>query len=90
MAGIVYVYKDGDGFDFIGGFGLLETLVFDAAKYTTVKSGSDVLVNLGENTITLQGAASLSKVNIAKSIKAIAPVNVVTNYKSDVAINELD
>ena len=78
-AGMVYVYKPGEGNDFISGFGTLETLVVDGAKFTTVKSGSDVLVKVAENTITLAGAASLAKVNIAKSTKGIAPVNVVEN-----------
>lgn len=86
-AGMVYVYKPGEGNDFISGFGTLETLVIDGAKFTTLKSGSDVLVNVGKNTITLQGAASLAKVNIVTSIKGIVPVNVISNYESDVAVN---
>ena len=86
-AGMVYVYKPGEGNDFISGFGMLETLVVDGAKFTTLKSGSDVLVNVGDNTITLQGSASLAKVNIVTSTKGIAPVNVISNYESDVAVN---
>ena len=86
-AGMIYVYKPGEGNDFISGFGTLETLVVDGAKFTTLKSGSDVLVNVGDNTITLQGSASLAKVNIVTSTKGIAPVNVISNYESDVAVN---
>ena len=78
-AGMVYVYKSGDGNDLINGFGILETLVVDGAKYSTVKSDSDVLVNVGKNTITLSGAAGLANVNIVSSAKGIAPVNVVRN-----------
>lgn len=36
--GMVYVYKSGEGNDYIRGFGLFDTLVVDGAKYTTKKA----------------------------------------------------
>ena len=86
-ASMVYVYKSGDGNDFIGGFGILDTFVIDGANYTTVKSGSDVLVTVGKNKITLEGAASLAKVNIAKSTKGLKPVNVIRNETSNTVVS---
>ncbi|MBE8949928.1 MAG: hypothetical protein SR3Q1_04935 [Quinella sp. 3Q1] len=85
-AGMVYVYKSGDGNDLINGFSRLETLVVTGAKYETVKSDSDLLVKVGNGTLTLSGAADLSKPNIVTSIKNITPVNVVRNDESKVTI----
>ena len=78
-AGMVYVYKSGTGNDLIQGFGTLETLVVDGAKYSTVKSGDNILVKVGKNTVTLAGAAYLPNANIVSSTKKVSPVNVVEN-----------
>ena len=83
---MVYIYKLGDGNDLIYGFGVLETLVVEGAKYSTVKSGNDVLVKVAKNTITLKGAAELPNVNITTSTKGIVPVNVVENSTSNKTI----
>ncbi len=85
--GMVYVYKSGDGKDKISGFGILDTLVIDGSNYTTVKSGSNVLVTVGKNKITLEGAASLAKLNITKSTKGLKPVNVIRNETSNTVVS---
>ena len=83
--GMVYVCRAGDGNDYID-FGAFDTPVVEGAEYTAVTSGYDVLVQVGDNTITLGGAASLSKVNIATSTANIVPVNVVDNDDDNTTI----
>ena len=59
-------YSSGDGNDSIRGFNSTSTLNI-AGSYSTKKSGSDIIVTVGKGKITLQGAASLSKLNIKKT-----------------------
>ena len=64
---ILINYTEGDGNDKIYGFGYLSTLKIGDDKkntYTTVKSGSDVIVKVGDGKITLKGAAYLDELNI--------------------------
>ena len=64
---ILINYTKGDGNDRIYGFGYLSTLKIGDGKkntYTTVKSGSDVIVKVGDGKITLKGAAYLDELNI--------------------------
>ena len=65
-ANFIYSYTDGDGNDYVTGFNANSTLSIGGGTgtYSTTKSGSDLIVNVGTGKITLQGAASLSKVNI--------------------------
>ncbi len=60
----VIVYKSGDGNDLIQGFNETSTLDMGTDFYTSVKSGNDLVITVGEGKITLKGAANLSKVNI--------------------------
>ena len=59
-------YASGDGNDTIQGFNANSRLKIGDGTgiYSTIKSGSDIIVLVGEDKITLQGAASLSTVNI--------------------------
>ena len=64
---ILINYTEGDGNDKIYGFGYLSTLKIGDGKkdtYTTVKSGSDVIVKVKDSKITLKSAAYLDKLNI--------------------------
>ncbi len=63
---IVFVYNEGDGNDIIHGFKADSTLQIGDGTgiYSTVASGNDIIVSVGEGNITLTGAASLSAVNI--------------------------
>lgn len=64
---ILINYKEGDGNDKVYGFSYLSTLkIGDGEKdtYTTVKSGSDIIVKVKDSKITLKGAAYLDKLNI--------------------------
>ena len=59
-------YSSGDGDDYITGFDEDDTLqIGGSGNYFTVQSGDDIIVNVGEGSITLEGAASLSALNIA-------------------------
>ncbi len=62
--GVYYQYVDGDGNDLIQGFTKNDTLSISNEIYSTSRSGSNVIVAIGEGRITLEGAASLSKLNI--------------------------
>ena len=61
----VFKYELGDGDDVIEGFKADSTLDINGANYATEKSGSDLLVYIGDGSeITLKGAASFSRINI--------------------------
>ncbi len=64
---IVYQFAAGDGKDSIAGFNTTSTLKVTGGYYSTVKSGSNVVVTVGDGKVTLQGAAKLSAVNISGS-----------------------
>ncbi len=70
-------YASGDGNDTISGFNATDTLIIGGGTgtYSTQVSGSDIIVTVGEGSIVLKGAASLSSVNISgkESIKPIDP-----------------
>ncbi|MBQ3433502.1 MAG: hypothetical protein IJG24_00480, partial [Selenomonadaceae bacterium] len=62
-ANLLITYTKGDGNDYVQGFNDTSTLSI-SGTYSSTKSGSDIIVTVGEGTITLEGAASLSAVNI--------------------------
>ena len=82
-AGMVYIYREGDDNDLIRGFGLLETLVIDGAEFTTLKADADIIVQVGDDKITLAGAAGLAHPNIVNSTEGIDSLNVIWNEKED-------
>ena len=57
-------YSAGDGSDIIRGFGENTTLTIGGSDYSSEKSGDDIIVMVGDDNITLKGAATLSTVNI--------------------------
>ncbi len=57
-------YSNGDGNDVINGFIEIDTLQVSGGSYSTQISGSNVIVNVGSDRITLVGASSLSTLNI--------------------------
>ncbi len=60
----VIVYNSGDGNDIIYNFSSDDTLSISGGSYSTAVSGEDIIVTVGDGTITLAGASSLSSVNI--------------------------
>ena len=63
-ANVLFNYTSGDGNDVIEGFNSTSTLSISDSKYSSEKSGSDIIVTVGDNKITLIGAADLSTINI--------------------------
>ena len=68
---VLFKYSVGDGNDIIYGFKDNSTLSISGGSYATTKSGNDVIVTVGKEKITLQGAASLSKLNIRGAVASI-------------------
>ncbi len=54
----VYIYNSGDGNDVIYNFNSNDTLSIAGGSYTTVKSGSDLKVNVGSGSILLKNVSS--------------------------------
>ncbi len=71
-------YSSGEGNDIIQGFNENSTLSINDT-YTTTTSGNDVIVNVGEEAITLTDAATLSSVNIFEGDLPLNTVNVTSN-----------
>ena len=61
---VVFEYENGDGNDIIHGFNTNSTLQISGVDYSTQVSGDDIVVTVGDGSITLKGAATLSTVNI--------------------------
>ncbi|MBD3878918.1 MAG: calcium-binding protein [Quinella sp. 1Q5] len=80
---VLIKYTSGDGNDLIRGFNATSTLSIAGGTYSTTKSGENILVAVDDGKITLQGAASLSAVNI-KGTKALTVTN---KTKSPVTID---
>ncbi|MBR0061014.1 MAG: calcium-binding protein, partial [Selenomonadaceae bacterium] len=57
-------YESGDGNDLITGFNANSTLNLSGEDFTSVTSGDDVILSVGDEKITLAGAASLNALNI--------------------------
>ncbi|MBR0062370.1 MAG: calcium-binding protein, partial [Selenomonadaceae bacterium] len=57
-------YNAGDGSDSISNFNSNSTLKIAGETYTSQKSGNDLIFSVGDEKITLEGAASLSAVNV--------------------------
>ncbi|MBE8955542.1 MAG: alpha/beta fold hydrolase, partial [Quinella sp. 2Q5] len=57
-------YTSGDGSDIVAGLSSTDTVSISGSTYTTLTSGSDVIISVGEGSITLQGAADLETLNI--------------------------
>ena len=62
--GNIYQYANGDGNDIIYGVNKKDTLQITDAKYTTTKSGEDLIVKVSSGQITLVGGANVAfKIN---------------------------
>ena len=63
-SGNVLQYASGDGSDAVYNFTAADTLEITGGSYSTVASGENLIVSIGEGQITLAGASSLSAINI--------------------------
>lgn len=86
---VLFKYKAGDGNDLIYGFNETSTLSIGGSSYSTKKSGSDIIVTVGKGKITLDGAASLDKVNIKKNTSgggSSTKLTITNSTKSPVTV----
>ncbi len=67
--GTLFKYASGDGNDLIRGFTASDTLSISGGAFTSVKSGQNYVFSVGEGKITLEGAGSLSSVNVSGEYK---------------------
>ena len=84
---ILFKYAAGDGKDVISGFNDTSTLQIAGSTYSTKKSGSNIVVTVGNGSITLQGAATLETVKIVSDTMKItdstkSPVTLNSSYKN--------
>ena len=63
-AQVLIDYSANDGNDLITGFNANSTLKISGASYSLTKSGSNLIVTVDDDKITLQGAANLEELNI--------------------------
>ena len=75
---VLYQYAVGDGNDLIDCFNSTSSLSISADEYSSTKSGNDIIIGVGDNSITLSGAASLETVNIVTFINHINNVTANT------------
>jgi Ca2+-binding RTX toxin-like protein len=86
---VLFKYSAGDGKDKILGFNATSTLqIGDGTTdtYFTTKSGSNVIVTVGDGKVSLMGAANLSTVNIKG--KASTTLTVNDSEKSTLTIGD--
>ncbi len=77
LAGNFFQYENGDGKDTITGFDSNDTIKIASGKFTTTKSGSDFIINVGNGSILLKNAVpdKYSKVHIINSSGSVAVYN---------------
>ncbi|MBR0062052.1 MAG: hypothetical protein IJP68_11300, partial [Selenomonadaceae bacterium] len=81
-------YKAGDGNDLIQGFDDNDTLSISDAAFSTIKSGNNVIVRVGKDKITLEGAADLDDLNIVGTeTVSTASVNLTVENSKVTASN---
>ncbi|MBO4780638.1 MAG: calcium-binding protein, partial [Selenomonadaceae bacterium] len=72
-------YNSNDGNDLIQGFNKNSTLSISGAKYSSKKSGDDLIVTVGEDKLTLEGAADLSANIIGEQYSVEDELSDLTN-----------
>ena len=85
---VLFKYSQGDGNDLIKGFNSTSTLQIynDGSEVKPIKKGLDVIVPVGEEKITLKGAALLLKVNIETINTQSTNLTVTNSSKSPVTV----
>ena len=90
-ANVLFNYAKGDGNDIIYGFKADSTLSIGGGSYSTEKSGSDIIVTVGDGKISLIGAAGLSKVNITDTKGGSSNSKLITlTEANDTYINSIE
>ena len=79
----LFLYSAGDGNDLIQGFKADNLFIIAADNYSTKKSGRNVLITVGDNKITLEGAASLSALKIGTKEELLNVIGTEDNDELD-------
>ena len=79
-------YASGDGNDLIDGFNANSTLDISGAKYSSVKNGDDLILTVGDDKITLTGAANLSNAHIVGTYNTTPAGKVIDNSVDNTSI----
>ena len=87
---MLMLYTPGDGNDLIQGFKEDSTLSIASDKFSSIINGDDVIVKVGEGNITLEGAATVSPLNIVGAKTGGTYViftveNSAVTYKTDIS-----
>lgn len=85
-------YASGDGNDVIYGLSAYDTVHITKGKYSTAKSGADIVVSVGSGKITLKDMA-LSSVQVQAAngtVETVKAYNIVNNYSSHTLISGTD
>ena len=88
----VIVYKIGDGDDTICGLQDDNTLKIIGSSYTTIKSGSGIIINVGSGSIKLENVLGYKSLNIqgtlsADTVTTVETAKNITNTKSNTIIS---
>lgn len=84
---IIIKYASGDGKDVVTGFNADDTLHITKGKYSTVLSGSDVIVKVGKGSVTLKDATWINIKNANGKVSSIKVFNDIENFASDVRVS---
>jgi len=89
---VLFKYTSGDGDDIVYGFDKTSSLSISGSRYSTEKSGNNIIVTVGDGKISLIGAASLSAVNIVRDSTSTTPaisttLTVNNSTKSPVTVD---
>ncbi len=87
---IVFNYTSGDGNDIIEGFRADSTLSIGGDSYSSETIGDDVIVTVGDDKISLIGAASLESVNIDGTLDTVNTAILVLTDGNDTLKNTSD
>lgn len=68
-ANVTFYYRNGDVNDIINGFNATSTLSI-ADSYSTVKNGSDIVVFVGDDRITLRNATNIGGLNVEGTLES--------------------
>ena len=78
-----FKYENGDGNDYIEGFNENSTLSITGANYSMRKRNDNIIITVGEDKITLAGAAWLSEPNIIGTLEEVEDTDVDSDADTD-------
>jgi len=88
----IYQYANGDGADVIEGFTKYDKIEISGGSYSSVISGNDIILKIGNGSITLKDAKDIEELNIEGTFDSTSggtsdTVKTIYNTKSDTLIS---